>query len=111
MLLLQTLMTAAGLSIWECPLDSVFDLPCPGCGLSRATSALLKGRWLAAIHIHPMAPIVAAGGVAVIVIRLQRARVRKRIIFVVGELEKKAGVPLMLVTGFLISWWIRLTTF
>ena len=37
-----------------CPLASAFGIPCPGCGLTRATLALLHGDVRAALHFHPL---------------------------------------------------------
>jgi hypothetical protein len=47
-----------------CPLAGSFGIPCPGCGLTRATLALLQGDVRGALHFHPLvllvAPLVAA---------------------------------------------------
>lgn len=40
-------------SIPVCPTAIVLHIPCPGCGLSRATMALLRGDLAAAFRIHP----------------------------------------------------------
>ncbi|HVG06674.1 MAG TPA: DUF2752 domain-containing protein [Thermoanaerobaculia bacterium] len=37
----------------------VLDLPCPGCGLTRAFAHLAKGEWTAALAAHPLAPVLA----------------------------------------------------
>lgn len=37
-----------------CPMASSFGVPCPGCGLTRATLALLHGDVHAALHFHPL---------------------------------------------------------
>lgn len=37
-----------------CPLASAFGIPCPGCGLTRATLALLRGDLRSALHFHPL---------------------------------------------------------
>lgn len=37
----------------------VLDLPCPGCGLTRAFAHLAKGEWTAGLAAHPLAPVLA----------------------------------------------------
>jgi hypothetical protein len=37
-----------------CPMAALFGVPCPGCGLTRATLALLHGNLGAALHLHPL---------------------------------------------------------
>ncbi len=43
----------AALRIPICPFAGVFGIPCPGCGLSRATFALLRGDFHGAYATHP----------------------------------------------------------
>lgn len=37
-----------------CPMASSFGVPCPGCGLTRATLALFHGDVHGALHFHPL---------------------------------------------------------
>lgn len=37
-----------------------FDLPCPGCGMTRAFGFLASGDLAAAVTLHPLAPLLAA---------------------------------------------------
>lgn len=37
-----------------CPMASTFGVPCPGCGLTRATLALLHGDVPGALRFHPL---------------------------------------------------------
>jgi hypothetical protein len=42
------------LGIPVCPTATLFGIPCPGCGLTRATLALFRGDVGAALHFHPL---------------------------------------------------------
>ena len=44
-----------------CPSAALLGIPCPGCGLTRATVAMLHGDFGAALRFHPLAPILAPG--------------------------------------------------
>jgi hypothetical protein len=68
-------LVASGL--WRCPTAEVFHLPCPGCGLTRATLAALHGDFHASFHFHPVAMLatplfVAMLGLAALHYVLQR---------------------------------------
>jgi len=43
-----------------CFLRRVLDLPCPGCGMTRALASLARGDWAGAMALHPWSPVVAA---------------------------------------------------
>ena len=43
-----------------CYTNRLFHLYCPGCGLSRATEALLRGEVLASLTAHPFALLAVA---------------------------------------------------
>jgi Protein of unknown function (DUF2752) len=52
---------AALLWRWDvvaCPFAELFGLPCPGCGLTRAAWALLRGDFRGALSLHPLSPLL-----------------------------------------------------
>jgi hypothetical protein len=55
---LAAVLGALGIAVWSdfplCPVAGTFGIPCPGCGLTRATLALLRGDVHAALHFHPL---------------------------------------------------------
>jgi hypothetical protein len=65
----QRALTAAGLIaaaaavLWLgapiCPTALFLGIPCPGCGLTRATLALVSGDIASAFRLHPLVPILA----------------------------------------------------
>jgi len=55
MLVLGGLLAAILLSrLPFCPMAGVLGIPCPGCGLTRATLALLHGDVRGAFRLHPL---------------------------------------------------------
>ncbi len=42
-----------------CIFRTLLDLPCPGCGLTRAMSLLAHGSLRGALDLHPLAPLLA----------------------------------------------------
>lgn len=42
-----------------CPTAGLLGIPCPGCGLTRATLAALEGHWRAAVRLQPLVFFVA----------------------------------------------------
>ncbi|GEM_PF-817805 len=60
--------------ITTCPLAGLLGVPCPGCGLTRATWALLNGRFAEAIALHPFVLLaVPALGAALLSLAMRRA--------------------------------------
>jgi len=52
-----------GRPIHRCPFRALTGLPCPGCGLSRALTLLLRGDWAASFRLHPFALyVIVCGG-------------------------------------------------
>ncbi len=106
---------AVGVALWDparsggpplCPYQFVTGHTCPGCGLTRAIGALLRGRWSEAVSLHPLAPVVvalvAAGCIAHVV---AGDRVRRLVQSPVGYTA--AG---LLSVVFVATWVLRVTS-
>lgn len=42
-----------------CPTRGLLGIPCPGCGLTRATESMVVGDLAAMLRYHPLAPIIS----------------------------------------------------
>jgi hypothetical protein len=105
-------LLGAGLVLWDparnggpplCPYRLVTGHTCPGCGLTRAIGALLRGRWNESVTLHPLAPVVlavvVAGCVAYVLLgdRFRRA----------AQSPAGAGVAGLLGIALLATWVLR----
>ncbi len=54
LLAVSFLGVALAASLPLCPMAGLLGIPCPGCGLSRATLAALRGDFSEAYHYHPL---------------------------------------------------------
>ena len=52
------LLLLARLGVPVCPMAALTGHPCPGCGMTRATLALLHGHLAEAVGFHPLAPLL-----------------------------------------------------
>jgi hypothetical protein len=51
--------TVVALELPLCPTATFLGLPCPGCGLTRATLRLLHADFAGALALHPLSPALA----------------------------------------------------
>lgn len=81
-----------------CPLRSTTGIDCPFCGMTRATVALGQGQWSDALALHPLAPVVLAGVVALaVIVALGRTDVLIR-----------GKRPQLLLAAIAVIWLVRL---
>jgi hypothetical protein len=111
-----TPLAALGLAAWDparnggpplCPWRAITGTACPGCGLTRACGAFLRGRWDEAVQLHPLVWVVAVQ-VAVVWALVVASRRFGRL----GRREPPAWVMPAVVTAnalvFLGVWGVRL---
>ena len=103
----QVVGVAAGVGGWPCPLKGVLGIPCPGCGLTRATVALLRGEFAAAFRLHAFAPLlllaVAASAVAVVLPAPQR----EAFAGLVARAEHRTRAAYFVLAALLLYWSAR----
>ncbi|WP_205525748.1 DUF2752 domain-containing protein [Pyxidicoccus trucidator] len=96
---------------WPCPLQSAVGLPCPGCGLSRAMTALLHGEWRTALSWHLFAPVILAALLLIIGMAFLPEAARRRSIDAVARLERRTRVTALLLVALMAYWLVRLLVF
>jgi Protein of unknown function (DUF2752) len=102
------LANLAGLPIWTCPLNHFTGLPCPGCGMTRAVSALVIGHWSQAMHFHPFSPAYLVIGVLLGVAAVVPPNVRNALIAKVEWIEAHTALPALIVLFTIIFGLLRL---
>ena len=111
------LLGAAGLHItlvslslpsWECPFFRVTGVPCPGCGLSRATTLLLKGDLAGSLRFHAFAPIFLLAIVALFLSILLPKSMVQSAISRAERIERKTGLTVLILGGLIFYWLARL---
>jgi uncharacterized protein DUF2752 len=104
----QVACVAAGVGGWPCPLRSALGIPCPGCGLTRASVALLRGDFAAALSAHAFAPVLLLGLMALAVAGLLPVARREAFASLVGRFERRTKADYVVATGLLLYWSVRL---
>ena len=105
---LQLLLTLLGLPGWPCPIFHALGVPCPGCGLSRATLFLFQGHLREALTMHAFAPILV---IALSVITFCAVAPKKQTELLVARtetLERYTGLTILLLSGLILYWLARL---
>lgn len=99
---------SAGVMGWPCPFFHLTGIPCPGCGLTRATSLLLRGDVQSSLNLHAFAPVVLLGLGLVGSAGVLPERARQRWLDKLILLEERTGIVLILLGALIIYWLARL---
>lgn len=104
----QVAAVATGVGGWPCPLKAAFGIPCPGCGLTRACVAMLRGDFALALGTHAFAPLLLLGLLAFAVGGLLPAAWRETFVGLVARVERRTKVAYVLLAAVLLYWSVRL---
>jgi hypothetical protein len=99
------------LPIWECPLFRLLNIPCPGCGLTRACMLLLRGDFYASLEFHAFAPIFIVLILLTIICAFLPGSITDPLIRKAEALERQTGVTIIILGGLILYWLARLVLF
>ena len=97
-----------GLSFWNCPILAATGVPCPGCGLTRATMQLFHGNISDSLQTHAFAPIFLMALLLMITVLVLPKSARIKIINFVNRLERRNGITAWVFTSLMFYWAFRL---
>ncbi len=103
----QLAAVAAGAGGWPCPVRSLAGVPCPGCGLTRATLALVRGEWGESLAAHAFAPVLLLGLAAFAAAALLPRRQRYAFAAAAERLERRTRAAVFLAAALLLYWSAR----
>ena len=105
---MQLLLTLTGLPGWSCPIFHALGLPCPGCGLTRATLLLFQGQWKQAMTMHAFAPIFLIALALIAFCAIGPRDHTERIAAGTEALERYTGITILFLGGLIFYWLARL---
>jgi len=98
----------AGLPSWNCPILAATGIPCPGCGLTRASMALIRGDFASSFQIHAFAPIFLFALVVMCITLVLPETQRVNVIAKISMLETRIGSTAWVLFLLMLYWAFRL---
>jgi hypothetical protein len=86
-------------------------IPCPGCGLTRATAALFRGDLPASLRTHAYAPVIVLALFLTALALLLPKDARRAFVAGVESFERRTGVTAIALVGLMVYWLARLLFF
>ena len=93
---------------WICPFHAITNLPCPGCGMTRAVMSLARFEWSDAVAMHPLSPFLILGWFAWVIISILPSKTHLIAIAKIESLERKSGVAYLFLALFISFGLVRL---
>jgi hypothetical protein len=103
-------LNLAGISLWNCPILAATGVPCPGCGLTRATMQLLHGDISSSLQTHAFAPVFLIALFLMVAVLFLPKPTNTKIISFVSRLETRNGITAWGLCLLMSYWVIRLIT-
>lgn len=86
----------------------LFHVPCPGCGLSRACAAVIRGDWAQAMRLHAFAPLFLAVILLFCMAACLPRRSRLNLTARIERMERQTAFPTLLLIMLVLYWFVRL---
>jgi hypothetical protein len=102
---------AVGVRVWACPLRAGVGIPCPGCGMTRAVAALVRGDWVHSLQLHAFVPLFLPAILLVGIAGFMPDKPRLRLAYLVAALERRTGITAFVLAAMLVYWLVRLLLF
>ena len=99
---------AFGVSVWPCPLLHTLGIPCPGCGLTRATYFLLHGDIRTSLTYHAFAPFFLLGAFGMAAGALLPEKMRSPALRTLEKFERRTGALYVFSIALILYWLARL---
>ena len=101
-------LSLAGLPAWSCPMLAATGIPCPGCGLTRATMAFVRGDFAQSFQIHAFAPIFLFALVVMFITLVLPESKRYDVIQKISRFESSSGITAWILSLLMLYWAFRL---
>ena len=106
--ILQLSLVFAGLPGWHSPIHSFLGIPDPGCGLSRAIVALLRGDWQTSLTYHAFAPLFVIALTLIALASVLPHGTRDKVAAWIEALELRTGLTAFFLISLVIYWLARM---
>ena len=97
------IIPSEGFEFILCPMQNIFGLPCPACGITRSMSSLLSLDIWHSFRYHPLGIIVFAAIITAIIVNQSD--------FLYIRIYKKVSIYHLLIVLFITTWLSRLVIF
>lgn len=106
--IIQVSLTALAMPAWQSPLHRLFGIPDPGCGLTRAIVALLRGDWQTSLTFHAFAPLFIVALALIAGGAMLPSVCRNWLVDRIASVERRTRLTVILLVALVIYWLGRL---
>ena len=104
-------MSLAGVPFWTCPIRAITGIPCPGCGLTRATFDLFRGDVYSSIKTHAFAPFFVFAFALLIAVLVLPKEQGNSLIETIRGIELRTRLTPILLALLFFYWFLRILGF